>query len=114
MTLGALDLHVLPGQREAGQRVTFDGKGSGFKTHFRVAQLAPVAVGFQGEFSAVRFGMAGWAEQLAGLVPGFAAFRLMALRATQRQVFTDQRKRAVNVGLAIEERRLETRCAVTR
>jgi len=102
MTFAALDLGVLPGQRKPRLRVAVHGKGCGFKALFGMAKVALVAIGLRSELSAVWFRVARVADQFAGFVPGIAALGLMALRATQRRMFSLQRESAAPMGHAVK------------
>ena len=72
-----------------------------------MAHITFVVIGLGCKFSAMRFGMARIADQLADFVPGLAALGLMALRATQRGMFSHERKSAAHMSFAVKERRLE-------
>jgi len=113
VTLEACNLGMPPGQRKLCLRVAFEGKGRGLKTRLGMAQVALVIIRFGSEFSTVRFGMTLGAVPLSDLVYGFAALRLVALRAGQSCMLPYKWKSAARMGLAIKKRGLEIRRVVT-
>ncbi len=93
--------------------MAFAGKGSGLETRLGMTQAAIVLIRLGSKFAGVRFRMALGAERLARLIPGPAPLGLMTLRTGQWGMFSQERKSAAGMSLAIKQRRLKTRRVVT-